>query len=129
MKYVTFAAICSFAFLTSCATPPPTAQQRMSNILSTYDEADKQLAGAEKDLASFEKNVANLRDTAASSKNMRTKAVYDETLARLSANLQQTHLALQDLKATNQIGRAEYQRQIDKAASEMQISSDANQAR
>ena len=61
MRKTTLTGIFGLAFIGACATtPPPTAQQRMSDIFSTYDESDKQLAQAETDLAAFEKNVMNL---------------------------------------------------------------------
>ena len=60
---------------------------------------------------------------------MRTKAAYDNTLARLDTRLKQTHQDLQELKAVNQNARAESQKQIERAATEMQNSSDKNQGR
>lgn len=112
----------------SCMTNKPSPQERIANVGMSYQEADKQLAQTEKDLASFEKSVAKLRQTAANSKNMRTKAAYDETLARLDSRLQQTRTDLDYLKETNQRGKAEYQRQLEDAATQIQRSSDRNQA-
>jgi predicted nucleic acid-binding Zn-ribbon protein len=129
MKKSTLAGILGLTVLSACSTTPPTAQERMANIFLSYDESDKQLAAAEKDLLSFEKSVKNLRATATQDKNMRTKSAYDSTLSILESNLQQAHQALQDLKVTNQNGRAESQRQIEKAASQMQDSSDRNQGK
>jgi hypothetical protein len=62
-----------------------------------------------------------------STKNMRDKSAYDETLARLDTRLQQTRADLQLLKDNNQRGNQEYKTQMENAASQMQRSSDANQ--
>jgi predicted nucleic acid-binding Zn-ribbon protein len=128
MKTLRVLAVLPFALFAGCMTTKTSPQERMANVGMSYQEADKQLAQAEKDLGSFEKSVANLRETAASSKNMRTKTAYDETLARLDRRLQQTRTDLDYLKETNQRGKAEYQRQLEDAATQIQRSSDQNQA-
>src|SRR5437870_4349599 len=104
MRFFQALAVVPFALSAGCATTPPTPQERMANVGLSYQEADKQLAQAEKDLASFEKSVASLRETAVSSKNMRTKAAYDETLGRLDGRLQETRADLVSLKETNRRG-------------------------
>ena len=128
MKTILVLAIVSLAFLTNCATKQPTAEERIASVGQSYEEADKQIENAERNLASFESSIADLRETAAESKNMRTKAAYDETLARLNGRLQQTHADLQFLKAANNRGRVEYQNQLEAAASQIQHSADENKS-
>lgn len=125
------------ALLVACSSTPPVAviappaeltpQQRMSNILSTYDEAETQIKSAETDLTSFETRVSRLRASASESKNMRAKTAFDSTFARLDRSLKQTRIDLQELKRVNDSGRADYKQQLNQAAADMQQSSDDNQ--
>jgi predicted nucleic acid-binding Zn-ribbon protein len=129
MSSIRVAAVLPLAFFAACATTaPPTAQERIANVGLSYKEADKQISQTEKDLTSFEESVAELRETAAKSKNMRTKAAYDETLARLDRRLQETRADLEFLKETNRRGGAEYNQQLENAATQIQRSSDEYQA-
>jgi Skp family chaperone for outer membrane proteins len=126
MKPIWFAFL-PFSLLVSCASAPMTPQEKIASVGRSFVESNKQINQADKDLNSFEKNVSELRETALNSKNMRSKSDYDSALSRLENRIAQTRVDLQSLKDANQQGAAEYKRQLESAATEIQQSSNSNQ--
>ena len=127
MKQIKFIVILVFAFFMGCASKP-TAQERISNVGQTYKETGKQIDAARKDLSAFEQSFSKLRDTAAASKTEESKGAFEDTLTQINSRLQRTRSDLEELKASNERGQAEYQRQLEEAANRIQKSSEKNRA-
>jgi len=129
MKYMNLVAVFGLVFFAGCATTKaPTSQERIENVGRTFEDTDQQLVQAEKALLSFDKSIAKLRKSASSDKKMRTKPGFDSALARLSSGIEQTRLDLQELKTANARSRSTYNQQLGEAATEIQRSSNENQA-
>jgi len=129
MKYMNLVAVLGVVFFVGCATTKaPSSQQRIENVGRTFEETDKQIVQAEKELQSFDKSIAKLRRSASGDEKMRTKSGFDSAMARLSSGIEQTRLDLQELKTTNARARNTYKQQLGDAASEIQQSSNDNQA-